>query len=355
MAVSSDAWLVADLLLRFATTGELVLGTAIILRAGARGVAHGVTAVFLACVIAYLILSAPFAAEIPVAGRVPLLALASVSAAMLWLSAGALFDDDFRITPARLLAVALLLACGLLSLLGKSGYPWLAAAASNTHKIAALALFAAAIVHALRDFRGDLVESRRQFRLWFVGGASLLGIAITIAEVAYRGLPVPTGLELFKVGVIFALTTALFVWSFELKADWFAAPARAASSGAQAEELSPGDRQLLTELQRAMDALAYREEGLTIAALAGRLKAPEEVLRRVINQRLGYRNFNAYLNARRIADAKTALADPSEARKPILTIALESGFGSIGPFNRAFREAMGETPTEFRRRALSGK
>jgi AraC-like DNA-binding protein len=28
---------------------------------------------------------------------------------------------------------------------------------------------------------------------------------------------------------------------------------------------------------------------------------------------------------------------------------LEAGFGSIGPFNRAFREAYGVTPTEFRR------
>lgn len=73
----------------------------------------------------------------------------------------------------------------------------------------------------------------------------------------------------------------------------------------------------------------------------------------MINQRLSYRNFNAFLNERRIADARAALADPAAARKPVLTIALEVGFGSIGPFNRAFKEALGETPTEFRRRELS--
>ena len=33
---------------------------------------------------------------------------------------------------------------------------------------------------------------------------------------------------------------------------------------------------------------------------------------------------------------------------PILTIALESGYGSIGPFNRAFRAHFGMTPTEYR-------
>jgi len=352
--MSGDAWLLADLLLRFAAAGQLALGMAVILRAEASGVVHRVAAGFLACVIAYLVLSAPFAAEIPAAGRVPLLALASVSAAMLWRTAGALFDDSFRLTPARVLPGVLLLACGLFSYLGKAGYPWQAAAASNVHKVVALALFAGAIAHALRDFRGDLVEARRWFRLWFVGGASILGLAITIAEVVYRGVAVPAGLELLKVGVIFALTTALFIWSFELRAGWFAAPARSGPPEPKADEVPPGERQLLAALRQAMDERVYLVEGLTIAALAGRLRAPEELLRRVINQRLGYRNFNAFLNERRLADAKAALADPSSARKPVLTIALEAGFGSIGPFNRAFKEALGETPTEFRRRALAG-
>jgi AraC-like DNA-binding protein len=353
--LKTEALLLIDMLLRFAAVGELALGMAVILRAGARGVAHRVAAGFAACVIAYLILSAPLAGEIAAAVRVPLVALASIGAAMLWLTAGALFDDAFRLTPVRILPGILLLACGLYAYYAKEAYPWQAAAAANTHKVVAVALYAGAIAYASRDFRSDLIEVRRGFRLWFIGGASLLGLAIAVAEIAYRGAAVPTGLELAKVGVIFALTTVLFIWSFELKADWLAAPARLEPSQPQSEQIPPGERQLLAELRQAVDgARAYQEEGLTIAALAGRLRAPEELLRRVINQRLGYRNFNAFLNERRIADARAALADPSSARKPVLTIALEAGFGSIGPFNRAFREALGETPTEFRRRALSG-
>ena len=38
---------------------------------------------------------------------------------------------------------------------------------------------------------------------------------------------------------------------------------------------------------------------------------------------------------------------------PVLSIALESGFQSIGPFNRAFKAATGLTPTEFRREQLA--
>jgi AraC-like DNA-binding protein len=47
---------------------------------------------------------------------------------------------------------------------------------------------------------------------------------------------------------------------------------------------------------------------------------------------------------------KAALSDPTQKEVPILTIALDAGFGSLGPFNRAFREAEGITPSAFRGR-----
>ncbi len=37
----------------------------------------------------------------------------------------------------------------------------------------------------------------------------------------------------------------------------------------------------------------------------------------------------------------------------MLTIALDAGFQSVGPFNRAFRAATDLTPTEFRRLAVA--
>ena len=49
-----------------------------------------------------------------------------------------------------------------------------------------------------------------------------------------------------------------------------------------------------------------------------------------------------------------ALADPTQAEVPVLTIALDAGFGSIGPFNRAFKAYAGLTPTEYRRAHLGG-
>ena len=90
------------------------------------------------------------------------------------------------------------------------------------------------------------------------------------------------------------------------------------------------------------------ERSITIAPETG-----SDRLRRVINQRLGHRNFNAFVNGFRLAETMAALADPSKRGLPVLTIALTAGFQSIGPFNRAFKAATGLTPTEFRRQKLA--
>jgi len=70
----------------------------------------------------------------------------------------------------------------------------------------------------------------------------------------------------------------------------------------------------------------------------------------VINKQLGYRNFNALLHEYRLRDACAQLADPAKTQLPILTIALEVGYQSITPFNQAFRDAMGCTPSAYRQR-----
>lgn len=95
----------------------------------------------------------------------------------------------------------------------------------------------------------------------------------------------------------------------------------------------------------------WRDSGLPIGTLPDRVQLPEYKLRRLINQHLGFRNFTAFLNDYRLPAAAAVLADPAQRRLPVLTIALDHGFGSIGPFNRAFRERYGLTPTEYRRQA----
>ena len=61
----------------------------------------------------------------------------------------------------------------------------------------------------------------------------------------------------------------------------------------------------------------------------------------------------AYLNLQKIDEAKAALADSGQKDVPVLTIAMDAGFQSLGPFNRAFKADTGLTPSEFRRLALA--
>ena len=70
---------------------------------------------------------------------------------------------------------------------------------------------------------------------------------------------------------------------------------------------------------------------------------PEYRLRRLINGRLGHRNFNDFVNGYRLAEARLRLADAEAARIPVLT---------VGPFNRAFKDDTGMTPMEYRRAKL---
>jgi AraC-like DNA-binding protein len=125
----------------------------------------------------------------------------------------------------------------------------------------------------------------------------------------------------------------------------------AALDGAKRSPLEQQEQESLLALNRLMTVeRVYRRDGLSIGRLAELQEVPEYKLRKLINQGLGFRNFTEFLNHYRLADAKAALVD--QPAKSILEVALQSGFNTIGPFNRAFKAENGVTPGEFRRSRL---
>ena len=113
-----------------------------------------------------------------------------------------------------------------------------------------------------------------------------------------------------------------------------------------------------TDLARKIDdlmanQLVFKDEDLTIASLALKLKTPEYKLRSYINSTLQYRNFNQFLARYRIELAKTLLVDPKYHDEKILSIAFEVGFGSLAPFNKTFKLLTGMTPTEFKQQSIA--
>ena len=210
------------------------------------------------------------------------------------------------------------------------------------------------VFHALRltliGRPDDLIELRRSFRLFFVVIVSLQVTAVLLVELTLGSAAPPGWLELTNIIIIAVLTLGLAIPMLRLNAEFFEVKASADSERQEdkTNKLGAAESVLRDKLLSLMDDGYYRETGLTIRTLAERLKYPEHLLRRLINGHLGYRNFSAFLNDYRIHESRIQLVDPERARIPVLTIALELGYASLGPFNRAFKVATGMTPSEYR-------
>ncbi len=218
-----------------------------------------------------------------------------------------------------------------------------------------LGLAVAGLWTAWRGRENDLVEVRRRLRIGFVWAT---GGAVVIINLVYfaanlssgtREASVAFGISLVTLAVPGGLCIAILGLR---RGDLFTGVTLAAT----ARSIAPSDdaaSALAEKLQAHMAReRSYRDETLTTAALAAQLGEQEYRLRRAINGRLGHRNFAGFLNGYRLDEVKQALSDPAQRDVPILTIAIDAGFGSLGTFNRAFREAEGTTPSAYRAGAL---
>jgi len=207
----------------------------------------------------------------------------------------------------------------------------------------------------IRGWRDDLIEGRRQLRALLLGLVTLFVVGqVVFAFVARFDPRGPwrqfTISEAAGGTMLAALILAVSVLFLQARPSVFGGSRRAEAP--PDPRIEAADRLLLSKLDAFLAAEGWRREGLSIGALAAELDVPEHRLRRLINNRLGHRNFADFLNASRIEAAKRRLADPGEARTTVAVIAFDLGYGSLGPFNRAFRAATGATPTEWRRQAL---
>lgn len=334
-----------EIALRGAAALQLLFNALTVLRGRPRLAAHWLTALFSLGVLAYLGCSSEGLPR-----RQALAPLCVANPYFFWLLAMAYFREGFRLAPWHALPLLVLEGSLLAARLAPVGQAF-----GYVQHFLALALVLAAMAEALVGRRDDLVEARRRLRLWFVLLTGMLVLVITSVEIGLGFAPAPGWLRLLAVAAILCLALGFglaLTRPSRLLGPLDGVPAPTGSPVSLPER----ERQLLDRLRRAMEEeRLYRREGLTIAELAQRLGTQEHSLRRLINRAMGHRNFSEFLHGYRIAEAAGRLSDPSQARLPILTIALDAGYGSIGPFNRAFRAAMGETPSDYRRRRLEGK
>lgn len=214
---------------------------------------------------------------------------------------------------------------------------------------------ACAVYWTARGWSADLVESRRFLRWVIVGVQGMLILSVVFLENYLLSSASARYAQMQAIVVYTVAVLSFLMVIFLVHIDtvgFHRAVLKVAPFGPEehADETFVSDARRFREVFEANKA--YQEHGLTIANLAAKMHLPEYRLRLLINKHLGYRNFNALLHEYRLRDASAMLADPAKRHLPVLTIALSVGYQSITPFNNAFRQAKGLTPTEYRRRAL---
>ena len=338
-----------DLALRAATVALLLVLSASLFR-DFRNVAAGRLAIAFALGSAAHAVTSGIGATTPVSiSHAPLIALSTGNAVVFWLFTRALFDDSFKMRAWHALIWAAMVAFSFVNCM------WIAPGGNAKISIVAinvlvLGFIALAVGQTLSSWSADLVEGRRRVRLFIVSAAALYGCMNAISQIAISSNGASDVANAINSAVLVLIVAAIsYAMTRVDGAELFPAPAVHVASETVAEQ-GAADQKLVGALMRLMaDERIYRHDNVSIGTLATKLGIPEYRLRRLINQQLGYRNFNVFLNNHRIEEAKAALADPTQAEVPVITIAMDAGFQSLGPFNRAFKATTGVTPTEYRR------
>ena len=263
-----------------------------------------------------------------------------------WLFARAWFNDEDRIGWRSWLLIAACVALEGFALLAFGSGPSRSFLIDTLVRLFWAGFAVAGLWVAWRGRAGDLVEGRRRLRTRFVAAVGSY-VLLVVGSGFIANLDPDPNMIFWAINLgVPLLTGGLCATMFGIRhPDLFASPI----AEPRPEEPMPIDDPLANRLLAFMEhQKPHRDETLTIAALAAQIGEQEYRLRRLINGQLGYRNFATFLNGYRLAEVKAALIDPSQRDVSILTIALDAGFGSLGPFNRAFREAEGMTPSAFR-------
>lgn len=275
-----------------------------------------------------------------------------------WLVSRALFRPGSAFTPWHIglaASIALLMMVReflrFLDALGLVGPATLAGAGGGLGEL--IALLGSGVL--LLTFREGLIgwaeapPDEKRLRLAFLATYSfavMLGmIGPAVAEAARLGTGAEPAFEAFA-SLVALLVTSILVHLRSQEAT--------VAPGAVSADNAVNGRAVDTALAASIDQLMrgdrlFLEPELKVADVARRLDVPEYRVSRSVTRDLGQPNFNRYVNGFRIAHARGLLEDPTHDDLSILVIALDSGFASLGPFNRAFKERTGATPTAFRR------
>ena len=346
---------------KFANIGVFMVLVALIIKSKQRSLLTTLMLLLLISFSCFLLTTGAESLRLNGTIAIPLRIVDTISVACVWLLGLLLFDDHFKPRRVHLWVVGIYLYLMLVIRLTQTGIqlPWSAAVDINHFGLLVSTLSFGMMAHlawvAIKGRRDDLLESRRTARIWLVVALiAIISCSILLERTAFL-FAWQRGFDLaLYVNYVFVLPVSIFftLWAANLdtQALSFQRKTNPDLSASSVESKYQSVYLRLTQLMK--ENRAYAEHGLTIGSLAKTLDLPEHQLRELINQTMKYSNFSSFLNHYRVNEVKQALADPELARTPILTLALEAGFASLAPFNRAFKSEVGVTPTEYRQKIM---
>jgi AraC-like DNA-binding protein len=349
----TDGMSILEAALRGGAVILLLMRVAVLLGSARSSRVSRYSALLLASIAAYVVESAPGFDALDLRVRVPIHVVTSATPAVFWIAMATLFVDDFRPRWYHALAWLALALLGVADMFSPSRSLGLVQSGLS------VLFLLLGVWHALAGRATDLVEWRRRLRVTYAIAIVLYTLLVIASSWLWAG-----GLSVAPFSLANAIGLSALIFLFAVlgslapaERQWTAAAGAAAPTPSSALPAAPpasgSDAALLAALRKLIDHdKVYREPDLSIALLSQKLDIPEYRLRRLINRQLGHRNFSAFVNGYRLAEAEAALGDAAQTDVPVLTIALDAGFGSIGPFNRAFKAQTGVTPTEYRRTRL---
>ncbi len=120
----------------------------------------------------------------------------------------------------------------------------------------------------------------------------------------------------------------------------------------ETEKVQPGNIDLLLQAMK-KDKL-YLNPTLSLRMLEEKINLPARDISRTLNLGL-QKNFYYFVNEYRVEEAKRRLSMPEYDHLSVLGIAFDSGFNSKATFNRIFKEIIGESPSQFRKKIQEGR
>lgn len=99
-------------------------------------------------------------------------------------------------------------------------------------------------------------------------------------------------------------------------------------------------------LQLMKEEELFKKSDLSISELSSKLDVHPNYLSQIINQKEG-KNFYDFVNMYRIEEFKRLITIPKNQQLTLLSLAYDCGFNSKSSFNRYFKKATGQTPSEY--------